>query len=217
MKKEVQRCAWAGNDRLYQEYHDKEWGRPVYEDAKLFEFLVLESAQAGLSWITILRKRDNYRKAFAGFDVNKVARFTERKVQTLLKDPGIVRNELKIRAAINNAKKFLQVQKEFGSFSDYMWAFVNHQPLQNQRKHGREIPATTEVSDRLAKDMKARGFKFLGSTTLYAHMQAVGMVNDHVKTCHCFKPLRQALKHTRKKIRRQTQSESSGGRSYNAL
>jgi DNA-3-methyladenine glycosylase I len=207
MKKEIRRCSWAGNDPLYQKYHDTEWGRPGHDDQVLFEFLVLESAQAGLSWITILRKRENYRKAFAGFDATKVARFSEKKVQTLLQNAGIIRNELKIRAAVNNAKMFLKVQKEFGSFSEYMWGFVGHKPLQNNRVAKSSIPASTEISDRFAKDMKARGFKFLGSTTLYAHMQAVGMVNDHVKDCDFFKQPRQASKHTRKTPRRQTRSE----------
>jgi DNA-3-methyladenine glycosylase I len=187
MKKNVQRCEWANKDELYQQYHDTEWGRPLVEDQKLFEFLILESAQAGLSWITVLRKRENYRKAFAGFDPVKVSRFGEKKVTELLKNSGIIRNELKIRAAINNAKVFLQVKNEFGTFARYMWAFVDNKPIQGRRKKLGEIPATTEISDRLAKDMKTRGFKFLGSTTLYAHMQAVGMVNDHVATCHCFK------------------------------
>ncbi len=182
------RCSWAGTDPLYVKYHDTEWGVPVYDDQKLFEFLVLESAQAGLSWITILRKRENYRKAFAGFDPKKVARFDEKKIATLLQNEGIIRNNLKIRAAINNAQRFLEIQKEFGSFSKYMWAFVGHKPIQNKRKAG-SIPATTEISDAFAKDMKKRGFKFLGSTVLYAHMQAVGMVNDHVNTCLCYKKL----------------------------
>lgn len=187
--KAVTRCAWAGTDPLYVEYHDKEWGVPVHDDQKLFEFLVLESAQAGLSWITILRKRENYRKAFAGFDPKKVARFNEKKVATLLTNAGIVRNNLKIRAAINNAQRFLEIQKEFGTFAEYMWSFVNHKPIQNKRKALTGVPATTPISDALAKDMKKRGFKFLGSTVLYAHMQAVGMVNDHITACHCYKKL----------------------------
>ena len=185
----IKRCAWVSDDPLYIEYHDQEWGVPVYDDRKLFEFLVLESAQAGLSWITVLRKRENYRKAFADFDPQKVARFTDKKVQTLLQNPGIIRNELKIRAAINNAKLFLQIQKEFGSFSDYMWGFVNHKPVDGKRKPG-SIPASTKVSDELAKDLKKRGFKFLGSTIIYAHMQAVGMVNDHLTTCFCYKKVK---------------------------
>jgi DNA-3-methyladenine glycosylase I len=179
------RCHWVGDDPLYIRYHDEEWGVPVHDDRKLFEFLVLESAQAGLSWITILRKRENYRKAFAGFDPVKVSRFPEKKVQQLLKDAGIVRNQAKIRAAINNAHCFLAVQKEFGSFAKYIWGFVDHQPIINRPKKPGQIPATTEISDRLAKDMKARGFKFLGSTVMYAHMQATGMVNDHYVGCHC--------------------------------
>jgi len=183
----VKRCEWVGEDPLYIEYHDKEWGVPVHDDQILFEFLVLESAQAGLSWITILRKRENYRKAFAGFDPIKVAKFSEKKVTSLMKDAGIVRNELKIRAAINNARCFLAVQKEFGTFCKYMWAFVNNKPIDHKRKLGKRLPPTTEISDAWAKDMKKRGFKFLGSTTLYAHMQAVGMVNDHLVTCYCYK------------------------------
>ncbi|MGE5085102.1 MAG: DNA-3-methyladenine glycosylase I [Bacillota bacterium] len=185
----MKRCAWVSDDPLYIEYHDHEWGVPVYDDRKLFEFLVLESAQAGLSWITVLRKRENYRKAFAGFDPQKVARFSEKKVQVLLQNPGIIRNEMKIRAAINNAKLFLQIQKEFGSFSNYMWNFVNHKPLDGKRKPG-SIPASTQISDTLAKDLKKRGFKFLGSTIVYAHMQAVGMVNDHLTTCFCYKKIK---------------------------
>lgn len=182
------RCAWVNEaDDLYQEYHDKEWGRPVYDDQTIFEFLVLESAQAGLSWITILRKRENYRKAFANFAPEKVAKFTEKKVLSLLKNSGIVRNELKIRAAINNAQRFLEVQKEFGSFAKYIWAFVDNKPVDGKRKTSKQIPASTPISDTLAKDMKKRGFKFLGSTTLYAHMQATGMVNDHLTTCFCYK------------------------------
>lgn len=187
--KAVTRCSWAGTDPLYIEYHDNEWGVPVHDDQKLFEFLVLESAQAGLSWITILRKRENYRKAFAGFDPKKVARFNEKKIAALLKNEGIIRNNLKIRAAINNAQRFLEIQKEFGTFAEYMWSFVNHKPIQNKRKALTGVPATTPISDALAKDMKMRGFKFLGSTVLYAHMQAVGMVNDHITSCHCYKKL----------------------------
>jgi DNA-3-methyladenine glycosylase I len=183
----VSRCKWASSDPLYIKYHDEEWAVPVYDDQKLFEFLVLESAQAGLSWITILRKRENYRKAFAQFNPIKVSRFSEKKVATLLKNAGIIRNELKIRAAINNAKCFLKIQKEYGTFSKYMWEFVNNKPIDGKRKASNTMPATTEISDRFAKDLKTRGFKFLGSTTLYAHMQAVGMVNDHLMTCFCYK------------------------------
>lgn len=179
----MKRCAWVNDDPLYIRYHDEEWGVPVHDDRKLFEFLVLESAQAGLSWITILRKRENYRKAFAGFDFNKVAKFNEAKVKTLMKDAGIVRNELKIRAAINNAQRFLEVRKEFGTFAKYMWEFVDGKPIVNKWKSHAKIPATTPISDAFAKDLKVRGFKFLGSTVIYAHMQAVGMVNDHLTIC----------------------------------
>lgn len=188
MKKELIRCSWPGNDPLYIKYHDEEWGVPLHDDQKLFEFLSLESAQAGLSWITILRKRDNYRKAFANFDPKKVAKFDEKKVKALMKNEGIIRNELKIRAAINNAQRFLEVQKEFGSFDKYIWSFVGGKPIVNKRK-GFDVPATTKESDALTKDLKARGFKFLGSTTVYAHMQATGMVNDHKVTCFCYKKL----------------------------
>lgn len=177
------RCAWAQKDLIYVRYHDTEWGVPVYDDKKLFEFLILEGAQAGLSWITILKRRENYRKAFAGFDVKKVAEFTKQDALNLLQDAGIIRNRLKIAAAINNAQRFLEVQKEFGSFSDYSWNFVGKKPIQNKRRSVQDLPATTSVSDLFSKDMKKRGFKFVGSTILYAHMQAVGMVNDHVIDC----------------------------------
>lgn len=187
-KKELVRCSWPGNDPLYVKYHDEEWGVPLHDDQKIFEFLSLESAQAGLSWITILRKRENYRKAFANFDPKKVAKFDEKKIKTLMKDAGIVRYEAKIRAAINNAQKFMEVQKEFGTFDKYMWAFVGGKPIVNKRK-GSDIPGTTKESDAFAKDLKARGFKFLGGTTVYAHMQATGMVNDHRVDCFCYKKL----------------------------
>jgi DNA-3-methyladenine glycosylase I len=173
------RCAWIGDD-LMRHYHDTEWGTPVSDDRKQFEFLVLESAQAGLSWAIILRKRENYRKAFAGFDPRKVARFGAPQVRKLLNNAGIVRNRLKIKAAINNAKLFLEIQKEFGSFSNYIWRFMNGKPKVNRWKTLKELPAFTPESEALSKDMKKRGFKFLGSTVLYSHMQAVGMVNDHV-------------------------------------
>jgi len=185
--KDVSRCAWPGVDPLYVRYHDEEWGVPVHDDKKIFEFLVLESAQAGLSWITILRKRENYRRAFAGFDYKKIAKFTERDVKRLLGDAGIVRNNLKIRAAINNAQRFMEVQKEFGSFDKYIWSFVGGKPIVNKRASHKNTPATTKESDALAKDLKARGFKFLGSTVVYAHMQATGMVNDHLVSCHFHK------------------------------
>ncbi len=179
------RCRWPGEDPLYLKYHDEEWGVPVYDDKKLFEFLILEGAQAGLSWITILRRREGYRKAFADFDVQKVAKFTPKKIESLLKDEGIIRNRLKVNAAVKNAQAFIQVQKEFGSFSNYQWQFVGGKPLQNRRKD--KIPATTKESDAFSKDLKKRGFSFVGSTIMYAHMQAVGMVNDHLVTCFRYK------------------------------
>jgi len=177
------RCAWFGSDPLYVKYHDTEWGVPVKADRKLFEFLILEGAQAGLSWLTILKKRENYRKAYHKFDVKKVARYDAKKVKALMNDEGIIRNRLKIAASITNAQAFLKVQKEFGSFSKYMWAFVNNKPVKNRYKSLKDLPTTTELSDRLSKDLKTRGFKFLGSTIMYAHMQAVGMVNDHETGC----------------------------------
>ena len=179
----LSRCAWCSKDRLYIEYHDTEWGVPVHDDTKLFEFLILESFQAGLSWLTILRKRENFHKAFAGFDPKKVAKFDEKKVQELLNNAGIIRNQLKIRAAINNAQKFLEVQKEFGSFAKYVWQFVSGKPMINKRKKMSDIPATSKESDEMSRDMGKKGFKFRGSTICYAFMQAVGMVNDHVVTC----------------------------------
>jgi DNA-3-methyladenine glycosylase I len=186
-KKDVVRCSWCLKDPLYIAYHDTEWGVSVYDDEKLFEFLILESFQAGLSWFTILRKRENFRKAFKGFDPKKVAKFGEEKVQELMQDAGIIRNQLKIRAAINNAARFLEIQKEFGSFAKYVWGFVNGKPLVNKRKSLKEVPATSEISDRMSKDMGKRGFKFRGSTICYAFMQAVGVVNDHVINCFRYK------------------------------
>ncbi|MFO1463625.1 MAG: DNA-3-methyladenine glycosylase I [bacterium] len=177
------RCGWCLADPDYIRYHDEEWGVPVRDDRKLFEFLVLEGAQAGLSWLTILRKRENYRKAFAGFDPKKVARFGPREVRRLLQDAGIVRNRLKIEAAIGNARAFLEVQREFGSFSAYMWGFVEGQPIHNRFQSLQKVPARTPLSDAFSKDLKKRGFRFVGSTILYAHMQAVGMVNDHLVDC----------------------------------
>lgn len=174
-------------DTLYEMYHDHEWGSPVYDDRTIFEFLVLESAQAGLSWITVLRKRENYRKAFAGFDPKKVARFTARDVAKLLKNAGIIRNRAKIEAVINNAERFLEVQKEFGTFSKYIWNFVGGKPKVNKLRALKDYKPTSKESDTLAKDLKKRGFKFLGSTTIYAHMQATGMVNDHVVSCFRYK------------------------------
>lgn len=180
---EVVRCAWCEKDDLYRNYHDKEWGKPIYDDETIFEFLILESFQAGLSWYTILAKRENFRAAFDYFDYQKIAQYPEEKVEELIQNAGIIRNRLKILATINNAQKFMEVQKEFGSFSKYIWGFVNHEPIVNRPKTLKEVPATTEISDALAKDLKKRGFKFMGSTVVYAHMQATGMVNDHVEDC----------------------------------
>ena len=178
------RCAWCENTfNQYVRYHDEEWGVPVHDDQIQFEFLTLESAQAGLSWSTILKKREGYRQAFADFDVQKVARFDEQKVQQMLNNPDIVRNELKVRSAINNAQKFIEIQNEFGSFDEYIWSFVDGQPIHNSWKNTEEVPATTPLSDRFSKDLKQRGFKFVGSTTMYAHLQATGLVNDHVVSC----------------------------------
>lgn len=187
--KQKKRCEWTKNDPLMIAYHDTEWGVPVHDDRTLFEFLVLESAQAGLSWLTILRKRENFRKAFAHFDPVKVSRFTQKNVERLLQDEGIIRNHLKIKAAIHNAKQFLAVQKECGSFSDYLWQFVGGKPMNAKRKTMKDIPAITKEAEAFSKDLKKRGFKFLGPTVCYAHMQAVGMVNDHTTDCfrhkHC--------------------------------
>ena len=180
---ERKRCAWAGTDPRYVAYHDEEWGVPLHDDRVLFEFLVLEGAQAGLSWSTILRKRDAYRRAFDRFDPEKVARYNKRKISTLLADAGIVRNRAKIESAIKNAKAFLEVQEQFGSFDAYQWRFVDGRPLQNRWRSVRDVPAHTGQSDTMSKDLKSRGFSFVGSTIIYAHMQAVGMVNDHLVDC----------------------------------
>ena len=178
------RCDWCEDTfDEYIRYHDEEWGVPVHDDKKQFEFLILEGAQAGLSWSTILKKREGYRKAFADFDVEKVARFDENKIQKLLQNPEIVRNKLKVRSAVTNAQKFIEIQEELGSFDRYIWSFVDGEPVHNSWKTMKEVPATTENSDKLAKDLKKRGFKFVGSTIIYAHMQAVGMVNDHLISC----------------------------------
>jgi DNA-3-methyladenine glycosylase I len=180
----MKRCDWAlGGDEAYVRYHDEEWGVPVRDDRKQFEFLTLESAQAGLSWATILRKREGYRRAFADFDPEKVARFTERRIEKLLQDPSIVRNRLKVRAAVTNARAFLDVAEELGSFSDYIWSFVGGTPIRNRWKTMKQVPATSPESDALSRDMKKRGFKFAGSTIMYAHMQATGLVNDHLLGC----------------------------------
>ncbi|EDM36426.1 DNA-3-methyladenine glycosylase I [Pedobacter sp. BAL39] len=181
---ETKRCAWCGTDPLYVKYHDEEWGKPVYDDHTLFEFLLLEGAQAGLSWITILRRREGYRTAFGGFDVKKVAAFDEADEERLMNDPGIIRNRLKVKAAISNAKLFIGIQEEFGSFANYIWGFIpGKQPIQNVVKSMADVPARTELSDAISKDMKKRGFKFFGTTICYAHMQATGLVNDHVEGC----------------------------------
>jgi DNA-3-methyladenine glycosylase I len=179
------RCFWVNDSQKYIDYHDKEWGEPVFDDATLFEFLVLETFQAGLSWITILNKRENFRKAFDNFDYTIIAKYSESKYDSLLQDAGIIRNKLKIRSAITNAQLFIGIQKEFGSFSKFIWAYVDGTPIVNKFHKREEVPATTVLSDKISKDLKKRGFKFVGSTVIYAYMQAVGMVNDH--TTDCFK------------------------------
>lgn len=178
------RCAWCEKDDLYRNYHDNEWGKPVYDDETIFEFLILETFQAGLSWYTVLAKRENFRKAFDNFDFIKIANYSEDKMAKLAEDTGIIRNKLKIKATVTNAKAFLKVQEEFGSFSKYIWGFVDGKPIDNQPKTLSEVKATTPISDALSKDLKKRGFKFVGSTVMYAHMQATGMVNDHILECH---------------------------------
>ncbi|MEM6514986.1 MAG: DNA-3-methyladenine glycosylase I [Bacteroidota bacterium] len=180
---EKQRCGWCVGDPLYEKYHDEEWGVPVKDDNKLFEFLILETFQAGLSWITILRKRENFRRAFDNFDFKKIASYKDEKVNELLKDASIVRNKLKIKATITNAIAFMQIQQEFGSFSEYIWGFIDGKPIKNSFKDYRDAPANTQLSDKISKDLKKRGFKFVGSTVVYAHMQATGMVNDHETSC----------------------------------
>lgn len=177
------RCFWVSNDPLYIEYHDNEWGGATFDDAELFEFLILETFQAGLSWITILKKRENFRKAFDNFDYEKIANYGENKYEELLMDAGIIRNKLKIRSAITNAKLFMEVQKEFGSFSKFFWSYTDGKPIVNQFNKREEVPATTALSDKISKDLKKRGFKFVGSTVIYAYMQSMGMVNDHTTDC----------------------------------
>jgi DNA-3-methyladenine glycosylase I len=179
----MNRCSWCGMDQLYVKYHDEEWGVPIHDDRLLFEFLVLEGAQAGLSWITILRKRENYRRAFDNFDFKKIATYRKSKIQSLMKNEGIIRNRLKIESTILNAKKFMEIQKEFGSFDSYIWSFVGNKPMQHRRKTLDEIPASISISDVISRDLKKRGFAFVGSTIMYSFMQAVGMVNDHVRDC----------------------------------
>ena len=177
------RCGWCVGDPLYEEYHNKEWGVPVLEDALLFEFLVLETFQAGLSWITVLRKRENFRLAFDNFDYQRIATYDQNKIDALLTNPGIIRNKLKVNATVSNAKSFMDVQEEFASFSNYIWGFVNGKPIRNAWEHYKQAPATTPLSDTISKDLKKRGFKFVGSTVMYAFMQAVGIVNDHEVSC----------------------------------
>ncbi len=184
------RCEWAGSDPFYLDYHDNEWGVPVHDDRHLFEMLILEGAQAGLSWITILRKRENYRKAFNNFDARKIAKYDDKKVAALLANEGIVRNRLKINATIENARSFLTIQKEFGSFDEYIWQFVNGSPKQNKWKSLKQIPAQTRESEAMSKDLLKRGFRFVGPTICYAFMQAVGMVNDHVVGCFRYKQIK---------------------------
>ena len=187
--KPKKRCPWPTDIPLMIEYHDKEWGVPIHNDKRLFEFLILEGFQAGLSWRTILNKRDNFRKAFSGFDFNKVAKYDKRKINSLLKNKGIIRNKLKIKGAVSNAKAFLEIRKEYGTFDKYIWGFVNGKPIQNKFKSLKELPAKTKLSDKISDDLKKRGFKFVGSTIVYAHMQATGMVNDHITECFRYKEL----------------------------
>jgi DNA-3-methyladenine glycosylase I len=186
-KKAMKRCPWCLSDPLYIEYHDREWGVPVHDDRKWFEFLLLEGVQAGLSWFLILKKRDNYRRAYDGFDFEKIARYDEKKIARLLADPGLVRNRAKIRASVNNARAFIKIREEFGSFDNYIWPFVGNKPLRNCWTSIEQLPARTDLSDALSKDLVRRGFKFTGSTIIYAHMQATGMVNDHLVGCFRYK------------------------------
>jgi DNA-3-methyladenine glycosylase I len=179
----MNRCPWCLGNELYIKYHDEEWGVPVHDDRKHFEFLILEGVQAGLSWLTILKKRENYRKAYDNFDVKKVSEYDEAKIEELMNNPDIIRNRRKIEASINNAKKFLEVQKEFGSFDNFIWSFVDNNVVKNHWKDLCEIPATSELSDKVSKELKRRGFKFVGSTIIYAHLQAIGLINDHLVTC----------------------------------
>lgn len=192
--KKIARCDWCGDDPLYQDYHDKEWGRPEYDDKVLFEFILLEGAQAGLSWITILRKREGYRKAFADFNPEKIARFSEKKIAKLKQDASIIRNELKIRSAITNAQAYLALCEERGSLSNYLWDFVDGKPIQNRFKNMEQVPAKTALSDLIAKEMKQRGFKFFGSTICYAYMQSMGLVNDHLSSCFAYNECKKLAK-----------------------
>ena len=182
----MNRCSWCEKDDLYRNYHDNEWGKPVYDDATIFEFLILETFQAGLSWYTVLAKRENFRKAFDNFDYTKIAHYSDDKLNVLSEDVGIIRNKLKIKATVSNAQAFMMIQKEFGTFSKYIWNFVDGKPITNKLKTLKDVPSTSPISDALSKDLKKRGFKFVGSTVIYAHMQATGMVNDHVQDCFLF-------------------------------
>lgn len=181
----IYRCEWAGSAPVYVAYHDNEWGRPEHDDRKLFEMLILEGMQAGLSWITILKKRENFRRAFDNFDPKKIAGYGDRKIAALLEDPGIIRNKLKINAAVANAKAFLEIQREYGSFDKFIWSYVDNTPIVNRPRTLADVPASTPLSDRISKDLKKRGFRFVGTTIIYSFMQAVGMVDDHVVSCFC--------------------------------
>jgi len=195
------KCSWSKKSSVEEEYHDKEWGVPVLDDVKLFEMLLLETAQAGLSWQTILVKRDNYRKAYINYDVKKIAKYNERNIERLLVDEGIVRNKLKINASINNAKLYLKVQKEYGSFCNYLWSFVDYKQIDNKTTKEAKIPVSTELSDTISKDLKKKGFKFIGTTTIYAYIQSVGLVNDHVKKCHRYEIVNKLGKKAHNKLR----------------
>jgi len=186
----MKRCPWCEINELYIKYHDEEWGVPVHDDKKHFEFLILEGVQAGLSWLTILKKRDNYRKTYDNFDPVKIATYDQKKIDQLMKNPGIIKNLRKIEASINNAQRFLEVQEEFGSFDNYIWSFVNNKSVINSWKKDSEIPSKTELSDKISNDLKKKGFKFVGSTTIYAHMQAIGIVNDHIVNCFRYNKLK---------------------------
>ena len=183
----MNRCSWCEKDDLYRNYHDNEWGKPVYDDATIFEFLILDTVQAGLCWYTVLAKRENFRKAFDNFDYTKIAQYSDDKMNALAEEVGIIRNKLKIKATVSNAQAFMMIQKEFGTFSKYIWNFVDGKPITNKLKTLKDVPSTSPISDALSKDLKKRGFKFVGSTVIYAHMQATGMVNDHVQDCFLFK------------------------------
>lgn len=187
------RCAWAGDDPLYHGYHDNEWGVPIHNDKKLFEFLVLEGMQAGLSWITVLKKRQAFREAFDGFDFNAVAEYKQGKINSLLKNPCIIRNRMKVNSAVTNARAFLKVRNEFGTFNSYIWSFVDDKPIQNSWKSIKELPAKTEISEEISRDLKKRGFSFVGPTIVYAYMQAIGMVNDHTKDCFRYRKIKALL------------------------